>query len=97
MQKDGSGGFGGDKRDGGGRRNILWNNFGSHHAFTTGRQRASETNFGNKVRPKGPSQTLKVKNEVRTELLNSKTMTIETLNEFNIISLSNVYSRISLV
>lgn len=53
-----------DKRDGGSRRNILWNNFGSHHAFTTGRQRASETNFGNKVRPKGPSQTLKVKNEV---------------------------------
>lgn len=75
MQKDGSGGFGGDKRDGGGRRNILWNNFGSHHAFTTGRQRASETNFGNKVRPKGPSQTLKVKNEVRSflwEFLNSK-------------------------
>lgn len=48
-------------REGSGRRNILWNNFGSHHAFTTGRQqRANETNFGNKVRPKGPSQTLKV-------------------------------------
>ncbi|XP_037027323.1 rho GTPase-activating protein 190 isoform X6 [Bradysia coprophila] len=47
-------------REGSGRRNILWNNFGSHHAFTTGRQqRANETNFGNKVRPKGPSQTLK--------------------------------------
>lgn len=44
-----------------GRRNILWNNFGSHHAFTTGRhQRQSDTNFGNKIRPKGPSQTLKV-------------------------------------
>lgn len=43
------------------RRNILWNNFGSHHAFTTGRhQRQSDANFGNKVRPKGPSQTLKV-------------------------------------
>lgn len=67
MQKDGSGGggivgFGGDKRgDTGGRRSILWNNFGSNHAFTTGRQRVTtETNFGNKVRPKGPSQTLKV-------------------------------------
>ncbi|XP_055303730.1 rho GTPase-activating protein 190 isoform X26 [Sitodiplosis mosellana] len=43
-----------------GRRNILWNNFSSHHAFTTGRHpRQSDTNFGNKVRPKGPSQTLK--------------------------------------
>lgn len=43
------------------RRNILWNNFGSH-AFTTGRhQRHNDTNFGNKIRPKGPSQTLKVK------------------------------------
>ncbi|XP_037919567.1 rho GTPase-activating protein 190 isoform X4 [Hermetia illucens] len=41
------------------RRNIIWNNFGSnHHAFTTGR-RQNETNFGNRVRPKGPSQTLK--------------------------------------
>lgn len=58
-----------DKRDGsatGGKRNILWNNFGSHHAFTTGRQRtANETNFGGgKIRPKGPSQTLKVKSSV---------------------------------
>lgn len=45
-----------------GRRNILWNNFGSHHAFTTGRhQRQNDANFGSsKVRPKGPSQTLKV-------------------------------------
>lgn len=44
-----------------GRRNILWNNFSSHHAFTTGRhQRQNDTNFGNKIRPKGPSQTLKV-------------------------------------
>lgn len=44
-----------------GRRNVLWNNFGSHRAFTTGRhQRQNETNFGSKVRPKGPSQTLKV-------------------------------------
>lgn len=43
------------------RRNILWNNFGSHHAFTTGRhQRPTDPNFGSKVRPKGPSQTLKV-------------------------------------
>lgn len=61
MQKDACvSGFGGDKRGDGSRRNILWNNFGSHHAFTTGRQRMTETNFGNKVRPKGPSQTLKV-------------------------------------
>lgn len=44
-----------------GRRNILWNNFSSHHAFTTGRhQRQTDSNFGNKIRPKGPSQTLKV-------------------------------------
>ncbi|XP_055390265.1 rho GTPase-activating protein 190 isoform X3 [Condylostylus longicornis] len=42
------------------RSNIIWNNFGgaNHHAFTTGRQR-SESSFVNKVRPKGPSQTLK--------------------------------------
>lgn len=43
------------------RRNVLWNNFSSHHAFTTGRQpRPGDANFGSKVRPKGPSQTLKV-------------------------------------
>lgn len=43
------------------RRNILWNNFSSHHAFTTGRhQRQNDPNFVNKIRPKGPSQTLKV-------------------------------------
>lgn len=44
-----------------GRRNVLWNNFSSNHAFTTGRQqRQNDVNFGGKVRPKGPSQTLKV-------------------------------------
>lgn len=44
-----------------GRRNILWNNFSSHHAFTTGRHpRQNDSSFGNKIRPKGPSQTLKV-------------------------------------
>lgn len=42
-----------------GKRNVIWNNFSSHHAFTTGRQR-SEAGFGGKGRPKGPSQTLKV-------------------------------------
>lgn len=48
------------------RRNVLWNNFGSHHAFTTGRQpRPSDANFGGKVRPKGPSQTLKVSQLIR--------------------------------
>lgn len=50
-----------DKRDRemAGKRNVIWNNFSSHHAFTTGRQR-SEAGFGGKGRPKGPSQTLKV-------------------------------------
>lgn len=47
-----------------GRRSLLWNNFGSHHAFTTGRahhqQRGADSNSANKIRPKGPSQTLKV-------------------------------------
>ncbi|XP_055713098.1 rho GTPase-activating protein 190 isoform X4 [Phlebotomus papatasi] len=50
----------GDKRDGsGGKRSVLWNNFGAHHAFTTGRRQNESSTFGNKVRPKGPSQTLK--------------------------------------
>uniref|UniRef100_A0A7G3AVT8 Putative rho gtpase-activating protein 5 n=1 Tax=Lutzomyia longipalpis TaxID=7200 RepID=A0A7G3AVT8_LUTLO len=50
----------GDKRDSGGnKRNVLWNNFGAHHAFTTGRRQNESSTFGNKVRPKGPSQTLK--------------------------------------
>ncbi|XP_013102689.1 rho GTPase-activating protein 190 isoform X2 [Stomoxys calcitrans] len=49
-----------DKTDG--RRNInknsIWNNFGgSTHAYTTGR-RHIDSNL-NKIRPKGPSQTLK--------------------------------------
>lgn len=40
-------------------KNVLWNNFsGSTHAYTTGR-RHMDSNL-NKVRPKGPSQTLKV-------------------------------------
>lgn len=50
-----------DKNDG--RRNVnknsIWNNFGgSTHAYTTGR-RHIDSNL-NKIRPKGPSQTLKV-------------------------------------
>ncbi|XP_059615371.1 rho GTPase-activating protein 190 isoform X3 [Phlebotomus argentipes] len=50
----------GDKRDGSGsKRSVLWNNFGAHHAFTTGRRQNESSTFGNKVRPKGPSQTLK--------------------------------------
>lgn len=54
-----SSGIGGGECDN--RRNIIWNNFSSHHAFTTGRQpRPTDPNFGGKVRPKGPSQTLKV-------------------------------------
>ncbi|XP_055914648.1 rho GTPase-activating protein 190 isoform X12 [Eupeodes corollae] len=42
------------------RRNTIWNNFSgsNHHAFTTGR-RQNESSFANKIRPKGPSQTLK--------------------------------------
>ncbi|KAL9878907.1 rho GTPase-activating protein 190 isoform 2-T9 [Glossina fuscipes fuscipes] len=49
-----------DKNDG--RRNVnknsIWNNFGgSTHAYTTGR-RHIDSNL-NKIRPKGPSQTLK--------------------------------------
>lgn len=51
----------GDKADvrGSVRRNVVWNNFSGNHAFTTGRQR-NDNSFGNKIRPKGPSQTLKV-------------------------------------
>lgn len=51
-----------DKRDHemGSKRNVVWNNFSSHHAFTTGRRQNETNSFGNKVRPKGPSQTLKV-------------------------------------
>lgn len=46
-----------------GKRNVIWNNFSSHHAFTTGRSRQTHdiNSFGGKVRPKGPSQTLKVR------------------------------------
>ena len=41
-------------------KNSIWNNFGggSTHAYTTGR-RHIDSNL-NKIRPKGPSQTLKV-------------------------------------
>ncbi|KAL5277716.1 RhoGAPp190 family protein [Megaselia abdita] len=51
----------GDKADvrGSVRRNVVWNNFSGNHAFTTGRQRNNDSSFGNKIRPKGPSQTLK--------------------------------------
>lgn len=68
------------------RRNIIWNNFGSnHHAFTTGR-RQNETNFGNRVRPKGPSQTLKVAlswNEV-PKVFNSEIFSwLEACNKFD--------------
>lgn len=36
----------------------LWKNVNTHHAFTTGR-RPNQTSFAKKIRPKGPSQTLK--------------------------------------
>ncbi|XP_052865905.1 rho GTPase-activating protein 190 [Anopheles cruzii] len=36
----------------------LWKNVNAHHAFTTGR-RPNQSSFARKVRPKGPSQTLK--------------------------------------
>lgn len=40
-------------------KNSIWNNFSSStHAYTTGR-RHIDSNL-NKIRPKGPSQTLKV-------------------------------------
>lgn len=41
-------------------KNAIWNNFGGSatHAYTTGR-RHIDSNL-NKIRPKGPSQTLKV-------------------------------------
>uniref|UniRef100_A0A182X8R9 Uncharacterized protein n=1 Tax=Anopheles quadriannulatus TaxID=34691 RepID=A0A182X8R9_ANOQN len=36
----------------------LWKNMNAHHAFTTGR-RPNQSSFAKKIRPKGPSQTLK--------------------------------------
>ncbi|XP_058176550.1 rho GTPase-activating protein 190 [Anopheles ziemanni] len=36
----------------------LWKNVNAHHAFTTGR-RPNQSSFAKKIRPKGPSQTLK--------------------------------------
>ncbi|XP_058840161.1 rho GTPase-activating protein 190, partial [Topomyia yanbarensis] len=36
----------------------MWKQVNAHHAFTTGR-RPNQTSFAKKIRPKGPSQTLK--------------------------------------
>lgn len=36
----------------------MWKNANTHHAFTTGR-RPNQSSFAKKIRPKGPSQTLK--------------------------------------
>ncbi|XP_053666685.1 rho GTPase-activating protein 190 [Anopheles marshallii] len=36
----------------------IWKNMNAHHAFTTGR-RPNQSSFAKKIRPKGPSQTLK--------------------------------------
>ncbi|XP_053695899.1 rho GTPase-activating protein 190 isoform X2 [Sabethes cyaneus] len=36
----------------------IWKQVNAHHAFTTGR-RPNQTSFAKKIRPKGPSQTLK--------------------------------------
>ncbi|XP_055603332.1 rho GTPase-activating protein 190 isoform X2 [Uranotaenia lowii] len=36
----------------------MWKNMNAHHAFTTGR-RPNQSSFAKKIRPKGPSQTLK--------------------------------------
>lgn len=36
----------------------MWKNVNAHHAFTTGR-RPNQSSFAKKIRPKGPSQTLK--------------------------------------
>lgn len=59
-------------------KNSIWNNFsGSTHAYTTGR-RHIDSNL-NKIRPKGPSQTLKVgEAPSRNCAMSSSTFTLPT-------------------
>ncbi|XP_017850290.1 rho GTPase-activating protein 190 isoform X3 [Drosophila busckii] len=59
-------------------KNSIWNNFsGSTHAYTTGR-RHIDSNL-NKIRPKGPSQTLKVGDAPsRNCAMSSSTFTLPT-------------------
>ncbi|KAH8387849.1 hypothetical protein KR093_009865 [Drosophila rubida] len=59
-------------------KNSIWNNFsGSTHAYTTGR-RHIDSNL-NKIRPKGPSQTLKVgETPSRNCAMSSSTFTLPT-------------------
>ncbi|EAT39017.1 AAEL009157-PA [Aedes aegypti] len=44
--------------DKGGSNQDMWKSMNPHHAFTTGR-RPNQSSFAKKIRPKGPSQTLK--------------------------------------